>query len=105
MDGFLRHNPAIKTLISEPLDRKRLKGTTTAIIKDFFYLLNVPEVAKILPCNRYNADEVGFRQGIGSNSLVVGESTMTKTYKAQPGKRGSQTALVCISATGRYLPP
>ena len=72
MEGFLRHNPILRTKRAHSIDSIRVNGATTSVIKGWFPRLAVPAVASIKPENRYNMDESGIMEGYGANGLVVG---------------------------------
>ncbi|KAK5995541.1 MFS-type transporter clz9 [Cladobotryum mycophilum] len=105
LTGFLARNPEVKTIRGKQMDSVRINGATTKIIKDFFYLLELPLIKGIPPENRYNMDETGILEGQGTNGLVLGSSSVRQTIKKQPGTRCWTTIIECISATGRALSP
>ncbi|KAF4422500.1 hypothetical protein CFRS1_v001553 [Colletotrichum fructicola] len=47
MEGFLRRNPAVKTLKARKINARRVKDVTIDDVKQFFAILNLPEVKKI----------------------------------------------------------
>jgi 4-hydroxybenzoate polyprenyltransferase len=105
MTGFLHRNQRIKTLKGKGIDRKRINGANPDAIRGFFDLLDQPGVKSIPPRNRWNFDETGVFQGLGTNGLVVGQSELRSTIKKQPHNLNWITILEAISATGRCLDP
>ena len=47
---------------------------TTEVIQSRFTCLQVPEIKKVRPENRYNMDEAGLLEGLGGNRLVLGSA-------------------------------
>ena len=103
--GFLRRNPEISTVKGKSIDSARINGASTARIKDWFSLLNLPAVKAIPPQHRYNMDETGILEGLGCNGLVLGSSEKTATLKKRLGSRCWTTIVECVSATGQALMP
>jgi hypothetical protein len=87
IEGFLRHNPILRTKRARNIDSVRANSATTPIIKSWFQRLNIPVIASIRPENRYNMDESGIMEGCGANGLVVGSSERRSIQKKQPGSR------------------
>ncbi|KAI1867673.1 uncharacterized protein JN550_006814, partial [Neoarthrinium moseri] len=105
LQGFLRRNPNILTQRSIPIDSKRVNGATVEVIRPWFNHLHVPLVKAIKPANRYNMDEAGLLEGVGTNGLVLGSAQKRSIRKKQPGSRAWTSFIECISAHGRALPP
>nr|CEG04509.1 unnamed protein product [Fusarium clavum]CEG05771.1 unnamed protein product [Fusarium clavum] len=103
--GFLRRNQRIKTLKPKEIDRKRIAGSRPDLIRRFFDLLDLPGVKFIPPRNRWNFDETGIFQGLGTNGLVVGQSQLRSMIKKQPFDLNWITIIEAISATGSGLSP
>lgn len=70
-----------------------------------FDRLELKEVKKILPRNRWNADEFGAMEGMGEKSLVLGESFRKFILLKYACKRRWISVITCISVDGRPLPP
>ena len=70
-----------------------------------FDRLALPKVRAILARNRWNADEFGVMEGMGDNSLVLGEALRKFILLKDAYKREWISVIACISATGRALPP
>jgi hypothetical protein len=103
--GFLRRNKRIKTLKSKGIDQKRIGRSRPDLIRRFFDLLDQPGVKSIPPRNRWNFDETGVFQGLGTNGLVVGQSQLRSTIKKQPFDLNWITIIEAISATESCLSP
>ena len=71
---FLKRNPAIRTIKTRAMDYRRLNGATPASARALHKNLMIPEIQAILQKYRYNADEVGFMEGMGVNGLALGEA-------------------------------
>ena len=102
---FLDRHPEIRTLKGRAIDYRRLNGATTATGNVLFDRLALPEVRAILARNRWNADEFGVMEGMGDNSLVLGEAFRKFILLKDAYKREWISVIACISATGRALPP
>ena len=87
MEGFLRHNPILRTKRARNIDFVRVNNVTILIIKSWFLRLAIPEIAAIKPENRYNMDESGIIEGCGVNRLVIESSERRSIQKKQPGSR------------------
>ena len=87
------------------IDSKRMNGATTEVIQSWFTRLQVPEVKKVRPENRYNMDEAGLLEGLGGNRLVLGSAERRSIRKKQPGSLVWTSFIECVSATGTALPP
>ena len=60
----------------------------------------------IQDCDIWNFDETGFMIGVISSSMVVTRSDRRgKRKRIQPGNREWATAIACINAEGRDIPP
>lgn len=105
IDGFIRHNPEIKFLRVKSIESSRINGATTERIQEFFKLLALLIIQAIKPEDRWNMDETGMMEGLGTNGLVLGSSEKTMTIKKHPGSRSWTTIVECISATGVALTP
>src|SRR4029434_3238490 len=60
---FIARNPVLKTQRAQRIDSARVNDATDGVIQAWFPLLQIPAVKKILPANRYNADEYGLMEG------------------------------------------
>jgi hypothetical protein len=105
LEGFIKRHPSIRTLRSKPIDSARVSGASIEAINSFFNSLNRPELTEILPNNRWNMDEVGLCEGIGTNGLVVGQSGKSYTFKQQLGTRTWTSIIESCNALGTKLPP
>jgi hypothetical protein len=69
----LKRNTEVRILKSIFIDYKRANGALTENINIFFNRLDNPVLAAIPPEHFYNANEFGLFQGVGDNSLRIGE--------------------------------
>ena len=102
---FIDRNPLIKVQRCREIYFQHVNGASENIIRPWFDRLSESEIMAIKPCNRYNMDEIGILEGMGSNSLVLGSSECRSILKKQPGSRAWTSIIECISATGKALPP
>ena len=56
------------------IDLRRTNGVNSKVITVWFKRLALLVVYSIKLANRYNMDEAGIMEGIGTNGLVVGRS-------------------------------
>ncbi|KAJ3486573.1 hypothetical protein NLG97_g6588 [Lecanicillium saksenae] len=89
----------------EPLGKNWLDGFLARHKEEFFKILEIPAIKKILPQNRYNMDETGLAIGLRENGLVLGSSAKKVAMKKQSGQRFWSTIIECISATGKLIDP
>ncbi|RYO92532.1 hypothetical protein DL764_008115 [Monosporascus ibericus] len=102
---FLQRHHEVRTFKGWAIDYRRLNGATEATCKVLFDRLVLPKVRKIYSRNRYNADEFGMMEGMGENSLVLGEAFKKFILLKDAFKRAWISVITCISADGRALPP
>ena len=87
------------------MDSQRTNGATKEVITAWFEYLALLLVQSIKPENRWNMDEAGIMEGMGTNGLVVGSSGRKSVQKKMPGSKAWTSFIECISATGVALPP
>ena len=102
---FLARHPEIRTIKGIAMDYQRLNGATPTSARALHSRLQLKEIKDIPARNRYNADEIGFMEGMGENDLVLGEAGRKRILLKDGNKRTWITVLVCVSADGRALPP
>ena len=102
---FLERHPDIRTIKGIAMDYQRLNGATPTSARALHDRLDLPEVRKILPVNRWNMDEVGFMEGMGGNDLVLGPAKRRSIYLKDAHKRTWITSIMAVSADGRTIPP
>ncbi|KAL8323782.1 hypothetical protein RB597_008897 [Gaeumannomyces tritici] len=102
--GFLNRYPEIRSGRGRRIESARVKGATTATIRQWWERLQIPEVAGIKPENTYNADEGGLQEGKTGNGLVLGLAEARLLQRKEPGTRTWTSFIECISATGVFLP-
>jgi hypothetical protein len=95
----LKRNTEVRTLKSTLIDYKRENGASTENINIFFDRLDDPVLAAILPEHFYNADEFGFFQGVGDNSLRIGEAYRKQIRVKDAHNLQWITIIECTSAT------
>jgi hypothetical protein len=105
VQGFLRRNQCLQTKRGKKMEQARINGATPEIISDWFKWLQTPEVAAIKPENRWNMDEAGIMEGMGSNGLVLGCKGARGVVQKMPGNKAWTSFIECISATGEAIPP
>ncbi|KAL8356743.1 hypothetical protein RB601_001856 [Gaeumannomyces tritici] len=105
LQAFLGRYPKVKSGRARRIENARVQGATTAIIKQWWERLLIPEVAAIKPENTYNADEGGLQEGRTGNGIVLGLAGARALQRKDPGSRTWTSFIECISATGVSLPP
>ncbi|KAL8383628.1 hypothetical protein RB595_010701 [Gaeumannomyces hyphopodioides] len=88
---FLQRYPEIRVGRGRRIESARAKGVTTAIIRQWWEYLQIPEVAGIKPENTYNADGGGLQEGKTGNGLVLG---LAEARHLQKKNRGSHLDVV-----------
>ena len=86
------------------MDSQRINGATKEVITAWFRRLALPLVQDIKPENRWNMDEAGIMEGMGTNGMVVGSSRRKSVQKKTPGSKAWTSFIECISATRVALP-
>lgn len=103
--AFFKRNPSVKSVRSTGIDFLRLNGASRTNIDEFFDRLDHASLAKVMPEDTWNVDEVGSMIGLGDNPLVIGPAALRKIFTMDPGNREWVTILECVSASGRALSP
>lgn len=105
MERFLKRYPEVRTIKGVAIDYKRLNGATPETCEALFSRLTYPEIKRIIERNRVNMDEIGVMEGMGENSLVLGEALRKTVLLKDAHKREWISIVVCVTADGRALPP
>jgi hypothetical protein len=100
----LKRNTKVRTLKSIFIDYKRANNASTENINIFFDRLDDPVLAAIPPEHFYNANEFGFFQKVGDNSLRI-----EKAYQKQIKVKNAHnlqwiTIIECTFAIGGTCP-
>jgi 4-hydroxybenzoate polyprenyltransferase len=109
--NFMRRNTCINTFQGKRLENKRAKAVTPDNIKELFEVLKLPLLANIRAQHRYNMDETGVAEGVGTNGKHVGAAGKPGAKKKRwVYVKGRQTRtwmsiLECVNAEGNCLPP
>ena len=69
------------------MDYQRLNGATPTSARALHSRLQLKEIKDIPARNRYNADEIGFMEGMGENDLVLGEAGRKRILLKDGNKR------------------
>jgi len=104
-ERFIRRNPVLKTVKNKGVDSIRVSNATEEVIRPWFDRLRLPGVTAIAPANRWNMDETGIANGLGTNGLVLGHREHRSLQRKAPGSRTWTLIIECISASGRSLSP
>lgn len=86
------------------LDWRRHEQNIYAKIMNWFDLMRAQLETGVFQENVYNMDETGVFSVLGSSKYLV-SAEMQKTHRGTGSKRTLITAVECISADGRSLPP
>lgn len=104
--AFCKRHPELKAARLRALDWRRHEKNIYNKVVNWFNLMRAQlEEADVLQENVYNMDETGVLLSLlGSSKYLVG-AEMRKTHRGTDTKRTLITAVECISADGRSLPP
>ena len=104
---FVQRQPTLKTRFNRVYDFQRALCEDPEPINAWFRLVqNMRTKYGILDSDFYNFDETGFMMGVITSSMVVTRADRRGKGKAvQPGNREWATAIACINAEGRSIPP
>lgn len=104
--AFCKRHPELKVARLKALDWRRHEKNIYAKIVCWFDIMRAQlEETNILQDNVYNMDETGILlSALGSSKYLV-SSDMEKAHRGTGARRTLITAVECISADGRSLPP
>jgi len=108
VSNFFKRHPGIGTKQGKRLDLQRIKSVSPDRIKALFKVLDGPLLQHVRPSQRYNMDETGIAEGIGSNGKhvgAVGDKASRWCYVRSRSDGAWASIIECISAAGDVLPP
>ena len=104
--AFCKRHPELKVARLRALDWRRHEKNIYAKIVNWFDLMRVQlEETGVMQENVYNMDETGVMLSVLGSSKYLVSAEMQKTHRGAGSKRTLITAVECISADGRSLPP
>lgn len=104
--AFLRRQPELKAMRSKALDSNRHDHHIYHKVEEWFTLIGEQlKNPEILPKNVYNMDETGVLLSVLNTLKVLVSSDVPRPYRKAGVKRTLVTAIECISADVRSLPP
>ena len=104
--AFCKRHPELKVARLKALDWRRHEKNIYAKIVNWFDLMRVQlEETGVMQENVYNMDETGVMLSVLGSSKYLVSAEMQKTHRGAGSKRTLITAVECISADGRSLPP
>lgn len=104
--AFCKRHPELKVARLKALDWRRHEKNIYAKIVCWFDIMRAQlEETNILQENVYNMDETGVLLSVLGSSKYLVSSDMEKAHRGTGARRTLITAVVCISADGRSLPP
>ncbi|KAM0714155.1 hypothetical protein Q7P37_009716 [Cladosporium fusiforme] len=104
--AFCKRHPELKVARLRALDWRRHEKNIYAKVVHWFDIMRAQlEETSILQENVYNMDETGVLLSVLGSSKYLVSSDMEKTHRGTSSKRTLITAVECISADGRSLPP
>lgn len=104
--AFCKRHPELRVARLRALDWRRHEKNIYPKIVNWFDLMRVQLGEDgILPENVYNMDETGVLLSVLASSKYLVSSEMQKTHRGAGSQRTLITAVECISADGRSLPP
>ena len=104
---FLKRNPTVYKVKQKPIEIDWAAANDPAVIQEWYTLYrNTKEQWGILPCDKYNFDESGFRIKIGSSQWIITRVSDTKKmYLASETNRDFTSVLEAISSDGVVFAP
>jgi DDE superfamily endonuclease/Tc5 transposase DNA-binding domain len=109
IDGFLRRNPTISTMVGHSIEATRVTCASKDILLSWFSLLrSLLDGYSIKTANIWNFDEHGIALGCGTNGRVLAPiqaNNRKKTYVKTPEDREWVSIIECISAVGSAISP
>ena len=104
--AFCKRHPELKVARLRALDWRRHEKNIYAKVVNWFDLMRVQlEETGVMQENVYNMDETGVMLSVLGSSKYLVSAEMQKTHRGAGSKRTLITAVECISADGRSLPP
>ena len=104
--AFCKRHPELKVARLRALDWRRHEKNIYAKTVNWFDLMRVQlEETGVMQENVYNMDETGVMLSVLGSSKYLVSAEMQKTHRGAGSKRTLITAVECISADGRSLPP
>jgi hypothetical protein len=104
--AFCKRHPELKVARLRALDWRRHEKNIYKKIVNWFDLMRAQlEEAGVLQENVYNMDETGVLLSVLGSSKYLVSAEMHKSHRGTDSKRTLITAVECISADGRSLPP
>jgi len=103
MKKFLERNPQVEAMRAVAIESSRL--VLPDRITHFFGNYDTTELEGIRPEDRWNMDETGLEEGDAKNGIAIGPSYCKEVLVAKSPSRTWCTALECINAENKYLPP
>jgi hypothetical protein len=98
--------PNIRGAYTRSLESARVVGSSYSIVEAYFDALSTLFLENsYLPDDVYNFDESGFAIGTSISTRVLTNTNEKRPRKVVPGRQEWITAIECISALGRALPP
>jgi len=106
IDKLRSRYPELKGAYTRQLESARIVGSSYTIIAAYFDALSTLFLENsYLPDDIHNFDESGFAIGTSISTRVLTNTKQKRPRKVVPGRQEWITAIECISATGKALPP
>lgn len=104
--AFCKRHPELKVARLRALDWRRHEKNIYKKIVNWFDLMRAQlEEEGVMQENVYNMDETGVLLSVLGSSKYLVSAEMHKSHRGTDSKRTLITAVECISADGRSLPP
>lgn len=107
LSGFLKRHPQLALSAAEPTSIARAMGFNRVNVGKFFDLLeSLMDQYKFPPTHIFNVDETGLTTVPKRQSRILALKGKKQVGLASSAERGQlTTAVLCMSASGYYLPP
>ena len=105
--GFMKRHKELTLRSAENTSMSRAQGFNKPRVQAFFELLgSIYDREQLSPDRLYNMDETSLSTVQDGQKKIIAEKGKKQVGILSSGERGeSSTCVVCVSATGSYIPP
>jgi hypothetical protein len=107
LTGFRKRHPQLSLRSPESTSAARARAFNRPVVTKFFTLLKTIYDKIQFPAHRiFNIDETSLSTVPGKNCKVLAQRGRQQVGRVVSAERGmSTTAVICMSASGSYVPP